>query len=341
MSTVSAPAGSAVARRSKPTSKWALTALLVAKRIGHSALVVLVVSVAAVALLGLAPGSVTSVILGENATAEAIAELNAELGLDQPLWRQYLDWLGAALRGDLGTSPVTSQDVTQAILDRLPVTLELAALALTISLAVSVVLAVLAAASEGSLLDRGISAVSSAFLAIPAFIAGPLLIYFFALQVGWFPVSGWVHVEDGLAANLQSALLPAIAISLTEIAAFQRLLRTDLIGTLREDYVASARAKGMTRTYVMFRHALRPSSFSLITLAGISLGRLIGGTVVVEVLFGLPGLGQLVASSITLRDVVTVQGVVVFVAIAYVLINTLVDISYGFLDPRVRKAARG
>jgi len=205
---------------------------------------------------------------------------------------------------------------------------------------VSILLAVVTAATEGSLLDRAISAVSSAFLAVPAFIAGPLLIYVLALQLGWFPVSGWGHVGDGPAANLRSALLPAIAISLTEIAAFQRLLRTDLVGTLREDFVASARAKGMSRTYVMFRHALRPSSFSLITLAGISLGRLIGGTVVVEVLFGLPGLGQLVASSITLRDVITVQGVVVFVATAYVVINTLVDLSYGLLDPRVRKAAR-
>jgi len=340
MTTVSALGRPVSSRRLARTASWRSLVRLMGQRIGHSVLVVIVVSMAAVMLLSLAPGSVSEVILGENATPEAVAELNAELGLDQPLWRQYLDWLGAAVRGDLGTSPVTGQDVTQAIMDRLPVTLELAVLALTISLVVSILLAVVAAATEGSLLDRAISAVSSAFLAVPAFIAGPLLIYVLALQLGWFPVSGWGHVGDGPAANLRSALLPAIAISLTEIAAFQRLLRTDLVGTLREDFVASARAKGMSRTYVMFRHALRPSSFSLITLAGISLGRLIGGTVVVEVLFGLPGLGQLVASSITLRDVITVQGVVVFVATAYVVINTLVDLSYGLLDPRVRKAAR-
>jgi len=314
--------------------------LNISKRVGHSLLVVFLVTVGAVALLSLAPGSVATVILGENATPEAVAALDARLGLDQPLWQQYLDWIGAAVRGDLGTSPLTGQEVMRTILDRLPVTLQLAAMALAISLVVAVVLAVLAASAPGSLLDRGINAVSSAFLAIPAFIAGPVLIYFLALQLGWFPVSGWAHIEDGVGANLQSALLPAIAISLTEIAAFQRLLRADLIGTLREDYIAAARAKGMTRTYVMFRHALRPSSFSLITLAGISLGRLVGGTVVIEILFGLPGLGQLVASSITLRDVITVQGVVVFVAIAYVGLNTLVDVSYGLLDPRVRKAVR-
>jgi len=314
--------------------------LNISKRVGYSLLVVFLVTIAAVSLLSLAPGSAADVMLGENATPEAVAELNARLGLDQPLWHQYVDWVSAAVRGDLGTSPLTGQDVTQAILSRLPVTLQLSAMALVISLVVSVALAVLSASMPGSALDRSINAVSSAFLSIPAFIAGPVLIYFLALKLGWFPVSGWAHMQDGLSANLQSALLPAIAISLTEIAAFHRLLRTDLIGTLREDYVAAARAKGMTRRYVMFRHALRPSSFSLITVAGITLGRLIGGTVVVEILFGLPGLGQLVASSITLRDVITVQGVVVFIAVTYVLVNTLVDVSYGLLDPRVRKAVR-
>jgi peptide/nickel transport system permease protein len=310
----------------------------ISTRVGRSLLVLLLVSMGAVALLSLAPGSAADVMLGENASPETVAQMNAKLGLDQPLWRQYVDWLGSAVHGDLGTSPINGQGVTASIMDRLPVTLELAALALTLSLAVAVLLAVVSAATQGSLLDQGISAVSSAFLAVPAFIAGPVLIYFLAVQAGWFPVSGWAHIEDGIGANLKSALLPAIAISLTEIAAFHRLLRADLIGTLREDYIAAARAKGMPRAYVMFRHAVRPSSFSLVTLAGISLGRLIGGTVVVEILFNLPGLGQLVSSSITLRDVITVQGVVVFVAVAYVIVNTLVDVSYGFLDPRVRKA---
>lgn len=310
----------------------------VSQRVGYSVLVIFFVSVAAVALLSLAPGTVASVILGENATPEATAALNAKLGLDQPLWHQYTDWVGAAVQGDLGTSPITNQSVTSTILDRLPVTLELAALSLTLALVISILLAVVSAALQGTWVDRVISAISSALLAIPAFIAGPVLIYFLAVQLGWFPVSGWSHIQDGLGANLKTALLPALAISLTEIAAFHRLLRADLVGTLREDYVAAARAKGMPRAYVMFRHALRPSSFSLVTVAGISLGRLIGGTVVVEILFGLPGLGQLVASSITLRDVITVQGVVVFVAVTYVVINALVDLSYGLLDPRVRKA---
>jgi peptide/nickel transport system permease protein len=210
---------------------------------------------------------------------------------------------------------------------------------LTIALAVALIMGVVSASRPGSALDRGTNAVSAVFLSVPAFIAGPVLIYFFAIQFQWFPVMGWSQISEGLGPNLRSAMLPAIAIALTEIASFHRLLRTDLIGTLREDFIASARAKGMPAGYVMFRHALRPSSFSLITVAGINLGRLIGGTVIVETLFGLPGLGQLVASSITSRDVIMVQGIVVFIAVVYVGINTVVDLSYSVIDPRVRKVA--
>ena len=306
-------------------------------RLGRSIAVVLLVTMAVVALLSLAPGSASEVILGENATPEAIAEMDAELGLDQPVWSQYLDWLKNALTGDLGTSPLTNQPVTEAIAERLPVTLELAALGLIIALVVAIVMGVLSAVRPGSALDRGINALSAVFLSVPAFIAGPILIYFFAIQLQIFPVLGWSDISEGLGPNLQSALLPAIAIALTEIASFHRLLRTDLIGTLGEDYIAAARAKGMSGTYVMFRHAFRPSSFSLITLAGMNLGRLIGGTVIVETLFGLPGLGQLIAASITTRDLIMVQGIVVFIAVVYVAINTIVDLSYGLIDPRIRK----
>ncbi|WP_020109617.1 ABC transporter permease [Nocardia sp. 348MFTsu5.1] len=309
----------------------------IATRLGRSIAVVLLVTMAVVALLSLAPGSASEVILGENATPEAIAEMDAELGLDQPVWSQYLDWLKNAVTGDLGTSPLTNQPVTEAIAERLPVTLELAALGLIIALVVAIVMGVLSAVRPGSALDRGINALSAVFLSVPAFIAGPILIYFFAIQLQIFPVLGWSDLSEGLGPNLQSALLPAIAIALTEIASFHRLLRTDLIGTLGEDYIAAARAKGMSGTYVMFRHAFRPSSFSLITLAGMNLGRLIGGTVIVETLFGLPGLGQLIAASITTRDLIMVQGIVVFIAVVYVAINTIVDLSYGLIDPRIRK----
>lgn len=310
------------------------------RRVGRGVIVILLVTLASVALLSLAPGSAAAVILGENATPEAIARLNAELGLDRPLWAQYLHWLGSAVTGDLGTSPLTHQPVLDSVLERLPVTLELAVLALLISLIVAVVLALISATWPDSPVDRALTAFSSVLLSVPAFIAGPLLVYVLSLQLGWFPVSGWYRIgTDGLAANLQGALLPALSIAFTEIAAFHRVLRADLISTLREDFVGAARAKGMSRGYVLLRHGLRPSSFSLVTLVGINLGRLIGGTVVVEVLFSLPGLGQLIVTSITARDVIAVQGIVVFVVVAYVVINMLVDLSYTWLDPRIRKVA--
>ncbi|MFW0785593.1 ABC transporter permease [Gordonia sp. CPCC 206044] len=313
--------------------------LTVASRLGRSIVVVLLVTIAVVALLSLAPGSASEVILGENATPTAVAEMDEKLGLDRPVPVQYVDWLSNAVRGDLGSSPLTNQSVTDAIIERLPVTLELALLGLVIALAVAILMGVLSASRPGSLTDRGINALSAVFLSVPAFVAGPVLIYFFAIQLQIFPVLGWSDISDGLGENLRSALLPAIAISLTEIASFHRLLRTDLIATLGEDYISAARAKGMSSSYVLFRHAFRPSSFSLITLAGMNLGRLIGGTVIVETLFGLPGLGQLIASSITNRDLIMVQGIVVFIAVTYVLINTVVDLSYGLIDPRVRKVA--
>lgn len=313
---------------------------VIRERVGRALLVVLIVTAAVVVLLALTPGSAAEAILGENATPEAVAALNAELGYDRPLWVQYFSWLGTAVQGDLGVSPINGEPVLDAILARLPVTLEIAVLGLLIGLVVAILLAVVSSVTEGSALDRAISGVSSVLLSVPAFVAGPVLIYLLAVQAGVFPVSGWQHIDDGLGPNLQSAFLPALAIALTEIAAFHRLLRADLIGTLGEDFIAAARAKGLSRSYVMFRHALRPSSFSLITVAGVNLGRLIGGTVVVEVLFGLPGLGQLVATSIQQRDAITVQGIVVFIAVVYVGVNTLVDLSYGFLDPRVRKVGR-
>ncbi|MFJ9127776.1 ABC transporter permease [Streptomyces sp. NPDC102340] len=315
--------------------------LSVVRRVGRSLLVILLVTIGVTLLLSLAPGSAAQVVLGPNATPEAVDALEARLGLDQPVWSQYGHWLAAGVRGDLGESPVTGQSVSEAIVERLPVTLELASLALVLALVVAVLLATVSAGRPGGPVDRSANALSSVFLSVPAFIAGPVLIYVFAVQAGWLPVSGWARVgEEGLGAHLRSAALPVVAIALTEIAAFHRLLRSDLVGTLREDFVEAARAKGLGRGHVMFRHALRPSSFSLVTLAGLSLGRLIGGTVVVESLFGLPGLGQLMASAITQRDVVMVQGVVVFVAVVYVLVNMLVDLSYQFIDPRVRRAAR-
>ncbi len=312
----------------------------IGERVIRAILVIFLVTLGSVWLLNLAPGSAADIILGENATPAAVKALNKKLGLDQPVLTQYWHWVKNAIHGDLGTSPLNGLKVTTSIFNRLPVTLEIAGLALLISLIIAMPLAIAAASHQGGLLDRTANAISSVFLSIPAFVAGPLLIYFFSVKLQWFPVSGWVYFRDDPWGNLKSAFLPALAVAFTESAVFTRVLRADLVGTLREDYVAAARAKGMSRSYVMLRHALRPSAFSLVTVAGLSLGRLIGGTVVVEALFGLPGLGQLIQTAIVQRDIITVQGVVVFVAVVFVVVNTLIDVSYGLLDPRVRKAGR-
>jgi peptide/nickel transport system permease protein len=303
-----------------------------AKRVVRALAVVVFATFLVIAMLSLAPGSLAVVLLGEGATPDAVAELEAELGLDRPLFAQYLSWLGDALQGDLGVSLLTHQPVIDSVMERLPVTLELA-------LAVAVPAAVVAARRPGGLFDRVSTSLASAGLSLPAFVAAPVLIYFFAVQAGIFPVSGWHRVSEGVGENLLSALLPAVAVAIPEIAAFQRLLRTDLRATLSEDFVDAARARGMSERYVLWRHVLRPSSFSLVTLAGIGFGRLLGGTVIVETVFTLPGLGQLMAQSIASRDIVVLQGAVAFVVVGYVLLNTLVDLTYGFLDPRVRKEA--
>lgn len=310
------------------------------RRVGYALVVILLVTLGVRGLMSLAPGSIAEVILGEAATAENVTALEQDLGLDRSFFAQYLDWLFNAVQGDLGTSPITHMAVTDSILQRLPVTLELAALALVIAAGIAVPLAVLSAAFPNSALDRGINAVTSVFLSIPAFVAGPVLVFVFAVQLGVLPALGWIPVTTDVAGNLRSALLPAVAVALTEIAAFHRVLRADLIGTLREDYVAAARAKGMRPSYVMFRHAFRPSSFSLLTISGLSLARLIGGTIIVEAMFVLPGLGQLISTAIIQRDVITVQGVVTVIAVAFVVINMLVDVGYGIIDPRVRTNPR-
>ncbi|MEU6138825.1 ABC transporter permease [Streptomyces sp. NPDC047081] len=320
-------------------TKRSRTALSVVRKTGRGLLVMLLVTFALVVLMAAAPGSVAETILGQNATAENVTALNRELGLDRPVLAQYGDWLAHAVRGDLGTSPLTNQPVGGAIADRVPVTLELTLLAVLFALLVAVVFAVLCAAWPGSLLDRALTAVSSVLLSVPAFIAGPVLIYFLSVRLGWFPVMGWTPLGQGLGANLRSAVMPALSIALVEVAAFHRLLRTDLITTLGEDFVGAARARGMGQVYVMFRHAFRPSSLSLVTMVGLSVGRLVGATAVAESLFSLPGLGQLLISSIGTRDVIMVQGMVAFTGVVCVAVNTLADIGYGMVDPRVRRAA--
>jgi peptide/nickel transport system permease protein len=272
----------------------------------------------------------------EGLEEDELAEIRADLRLDEPVHSRYASWLGDALAGDLGRSYRTRQTVVDAVGERLPVTLELVVLSLAISLAIAVPLGTLSAYRAGGVLDRLIAGGSFGALAIPSFMLAVLLVYVFAVELGWFPASSWTPLTEDPVENLRSAFLPALAMATTNVAIFTRMLRSDMIATLQEEYVTAARAKGLPPSRILVRHCLRPSSFSLLTVAGLAVGNLLGGAVIVEQLFALPGLGRLLLTSIGQRDLVTVQGVVLVITVAFVLVNGLVDVLYAVLDPRIR-----
>jgi peptide/nickel transport system permease protein len=311
-----------------------------ATRLSHVFCVLLVVSFGLAFMLELAPGDPAYAILGDRATDEQVAAVHEELGLDDPIYEQYLAWLAGVAQGDFGESYLSGRPVTEIISTRAGVSFELLILSMGFSLLVSIPVGLATGYKADGFADRLWSIVTSVLVATPSFVIALLLVYVFAVNLKSTPVglpaTGWVPIADGPADNLRHALLPALTLALFLIPQFSRILRADVISTLQEDYVAAARAKGMPNRRILWRHVLRPSSFSLITLAGISMGALIGGAVVVENLFALPGLGQVLYQSIQAKDVLVVRGIVMFIAIAYALINAVVDLLYGVLDPRVR-----
>ena len=269
---------------------------------------------------------------------ENIERIRKELKLDDPVFTRYARWVGDALQGDLGKSYITDQPVAEAIKDRIPVTIELALLATIIAALFAIPIGALAAYREGGYFDRITSALTTAALSIPGFLAGIFFIWLFTLKFNWLPSTGWNRLsEKGLLANLQTAILPASALALAPLAINARLIRADMIGTLKEDYILSARAKGLRDRYILMRHALRPSSLTAITVFALQLGGLIGGTVVIETVFALPGLGTRLISGIYQRDVMMIQGITLFIATVYVVVNTAVDLLYLALDPRIRR----
>src|SRR5689334_11202495 len=243
-----------------------------ARRLLHLVLVLVLVSMGATLLLELTPGDPAFTILGETAQPDQVEQVHRELGLDEPIWERYVTWVADAMQGDLGVSYRTKQPVRSEIVDRLPVSVELAVLATTLALTLAIGLGVAAAHYQGRWFDRVVTALSSATLSAPSFLIALLLLFLFAVRYRIFPVTGWVPLTEDVGANLKGAFLPTLALALTEATILLRLLRSDMISTLKEDYIFAAHAKGMSRRYVLIRHALRPSSFSLLTVAGISLG---------------------------------------------------------------------
>jgi peptide/nickel transport system permease protein len=308
----------------------------VVRRLLYLVPVLVAVSLLTFLIASLLPGDLAYVILGDQATPEKVAALRHDMGLDQPIWWRYLSWLGNVLQGDFGRSFRTGQTVLQAVAERLPVSLELMLLAQLGALAIGIPLAIACAVRSGSAFDRFMTGSAFSMLSVPAFLSAILLIYLFAVELRWLPATGYVPFNEDPVGNLRSFLLPALTLALGEWPVLMRVLRSDMIATLQEDYIAMARAKGLKPSRILLVHALKPSSLTLVTVTGINIGRLIGGTVIVESIFALPGIGRLLLGAIFTRDLIILQGVVLFVAIGYVLMNFIVDMLYAVLDPRIR-----
>ncbi|TDK26331.1 ABC transporter permease [Luteimonas aestuarii] len=313
----------------RPLSRWLRTA-------AASVAILLAVSAITFALVQAAPGDAASAILGEAATTQSLTQLRTQMGLDQPLHMRYLRWLGDVLRGDLGTLHRSGEPVAGAIAGRLPVTLQLLVGAQLFALLFAVPAAIRGAYRERGAFDRVVQTLATGFVSTPSFLIGLLLVYVFALTLGWLPATGFVPLREDVVGNLRTMLLPALTLGLAEFPAYMRLLRSEMLQTLQQNFILTARAMGLPPWRILLQHALRPSSLSLVTAIGINMGRLLGGAVIIEVLFGLPGIGSLLAESIYQREYAAVQGIVLFVAVAFVAINLAVDAVYTWLDPRIR-----
>jgi peptide/nickel transport system permease protein len=308
----------------------------VARRLLYLVPVLLAVSLLTFLIAALLPGDLAYVILGDQATPEKVEALRHDMGLDQPLLIRFLSWLGHILQGDFGRSFRTGQTVLQAVAERLPVSFELMILAELMGLVIGVPLAIACAARNGSAFDRFMTSTAFAMLSVPTFLSAILLIYLFAVELRWLPATGYIPFTEDMIGNLRFMVLPALTLALAEWPGIMRVLRSDMIATLQEDYIALAKAKGLTPRRILFVHALKPSSLTLVTITGINIGRLIGGAVIVETIFALPGIGRLLVGAIYTRDLIILQGVVLLVASSFVIMNFIVDMLYAVLDPRIR-----
>jgi peptide/nickel transport system permease protein len=298
--------------------------------------VVLIVAVLIFMMLRLTPGDPASIIAGDAATSADIAEIRAKLGLSGSIFSQFFIWLGHVFQGDFGESFFYKKTVASLIVDRLEPTLALSVLTIILATVIAVPLGTLAAYKQGSWLDRGVMGLSVAGFSVPVFVIGYVLIYVFALKLGWFPVQGYQRLSVGFWGFLHRLILPSMALAIVFIALLARMTRTSVLEVLNEDYVRTARAKGLPNLKVLVFHALRNAAVPIVTVIGISIATLLGGVVVTESVFNIPGLGRLTVDAVLARDYPTVQAVILLFALAYVLINLVIDLLYTVLDPRIR-----
>jgi peptide/nickel transport system permease protein len=312
---------------------------LILRRLAHLVVVLFFVTLFVALLTAMLPGDPVDAIAGF-ASPEQKEALREDLGLDDPVYVQYGRWIGDFVTGDLGGyySVTGERPVMDRVRDSLPVSLQLMLYAQVLALIIAIPAGVFTAYRAGSRSDKAANATAFGMLAIPNFALALVLAYYVGVQLGWLPVSGYVKPSEDLVEHIRRMALPAISLAVGQVAVYMRLLRSDMIATLQEDFITMAKSKGLSPSRVLWRHALRPSSLTLLTVAGLNVGTLIGGAVIVEVIFSMPGIGTLLYEAIQARQYIALQSLVAIIAVGYVLVNFLVDVLYAVLDPRIRHA---
>jgi peptide/nickel transport system permease protein len=306
------------------------------RRLAATIPVMFIVAIFVFLMLRLTPGDPAAIIGGDNANAEQVALIRSRLGLDQPILSQFVIWLGNILRGDFGESFFFKKTVAELILGRLEPTLALSLCTITIAVVVAVPLGVLAAYKQGTWIDSIVMGFSVLGFSVPVFVIGYLLIYIFAIKLNWLPVQGYQPISAGFGGFLQRLILPSVTLSVIYIALIARMTRASVLEVLGEDYIRTARAKGQVEVKVLFGHALKNAAVPIITVIGLGIALLIGGVVVTESVFTIPGLGRLTVDAVLARDYPTIQAVILLFSFVYVLINLVVDLVYTLFDPRIR-----
>ncbi len=309
----------------------------VIRRVLATVPVMVIVAAFVFLMLRLSPGDPASVIAGDYATAEDIVRIREQLGLNEPILVQFTKWITALAQGDLGTSIFTNLPVTTLIAQRIEPTLMLTLTTIIFTVLVAVPLGTLAAWKAGSWIDRGVMLFSVAGFSVPVFVLGYILIYVISIQLQWLPVQGYRSMfEHGVGPFLQHIIMPTLTLSVIFIALIARMTRASVMEVLQEDYVRTARAKGQSEVKVLLRHALRNAAVPIVTVIGIGIALLIGGVVVTESVYNIPGLGRLVLDAVLARDYPIIQGLILFFSFIYILINLVIDLSYTLFDPRIR-----
>ncbi|MBX6372998.1 MAG: ABC transporter permease [Acetobacteraceae bacterium] len=308
----------------------------VVRRVLATIPVMAVVALFVFSLLYLAPGDPAAVIAGDQATPEDVERIRQSLGLDRPYLVRFGEWVWHILQGDLGTSIFTNLPVSTMIAQRIEPTLSLMIVTLIFAVSIAVPMGVVAAWKQGTLIDRMVMAFAVLGFSVPVFVVAYLLAYVFALELDWFPVQGYTSFQEGFLPWIENLVLPAIALGGVYIALIARITRATMLEVLQQDYIRTARAKGVGQTGILFLHALKNAAVPIVTVIGIGIALLIGGAVVTESVFAIPGLGRLTVDAILRRDYPVIQGVVLLFSFVYVLVNLAIDLVYTLFDPRIR-----